>query len=89
MGSRLEWREASGKATLHSFTVNHLSPSPTGEEGPFAVALVDLAEGQRMMTNVVGVPVDQLAVGMDLQVTWDDLSDGRRYPMFEPTTTPA
>jgi hypothetical protein len=37
------------------------------------------------MTNVVGVPVEDLTVGMALQVTWDDLPDGRHYPMFEPT----
>jgi uncharacterized OB-fold protein len=83
-GVNLEWREASGKGTLYTFTVNHLSPSPTGTDGPFAVALVELAEGARMMTNVVGVPVDDLTVGMALQVTWDELPDGRHYPMFEP-----
>ena len=84
MGSDLEWREASGAGTLYSFTVNHLSPSPTGTEGPFAIGLVELAEGPRMMTNVVGVPIDELEVGMALRVTWDALSAGRHYPMFEP-----
>jgi uncharacterized OB-fold protein len=84
LGSDLEWREATGAATLYSFTVNHLSPSPTGTEGPFAIGLVELAEGPRMMTNVVGVPLDELSVGMALQVTWEELSDGRHYPMFEP-----
>jgi uncharacterized OB-fold protein len=83
-GRNLEWREASGKGTLYSFTVNHLSPSPTGDEGPFAIALVELAEGPRMMTNVVGLPVEELKVGLELQVTWDALADGRHYPMFEP-----
>jgi uncharacterized protein len=84
MGSNLEWREASGDGTLHSFTINYVSPSPTAQEGPFAVALVDLAEGPRMMTNVVGLPLDELQVGMKLRVTWDEISDGRNYPMFEP-----
>jgi hypothetical protein len=37
-----------------------------------------------MMTNVVGLPLDELKVGMELQVTWDELTDGRHYPMFEP-----
>ena len=84
LGTNLEWREASGNGTLYAFTVNNLSPNPTGGEGPFAVAIVELAEGPRMMTNVVGLPLDELKVGMELQVTWDELTDGRHYPMFEP-----
>ncbi|HXR53747.1 MAG TPA: Zn-ribbon domain-containing OB-fold protein [Acidimicrobiales bacterium] len=84
LGTNLEWREASGNGTLYAFTVNHLSPNPAGGEGPFAVAIVELAEGPRMMTNVVGLPLDELKVGMELQVTWDELTDGRHYPMFEP-----
>jgi uncharacterized OB-fold protein len=84
LGTHLEWREASGNGTLYSFTVNHLSPDPIGGDGPFTIGLVELTEGPRMMTNVVGLPLDDLEVGMELQVTWDELTDGRHYPMFEP-----
>jgi len=84
LGTHLEWREASGDGTLYSFTVNHLSPDPTGGDGPFTIGLVELTEGPRMMTNVVGLPLDDLEVGMELRVTWDELTDGRHYPMFEP-----
>jgi uncharacterized OB-fold protein len=84
MASNLEWREASGRGTLHSFTVNHLSPNPSGGEGPFAIALVELAEGPRMMTNLVGLATDELKVGMGVQVCWEELPDGRNYPTFQP-----
>jgi uncharacterized OB-fold protein len=84
LGADLEWRPASGRASLYSFTVDHLSPDPSGGDGPFAVALVELAEGPRLMTNVVGHPLDQLTVGMPLQVAWEPLSDGRHFPVFEP-----
>ena len=84
LGTRLEWRDCAGTGTLYSYTVNHLSPNPTGGEGPFAVAVVELDEGFRMMTNVVGCPLDELEVDMALRVVWDELSDGRHYPMFEP-----
>ena len=85
LGSRLEWRECTGAGTLYSFTVNHLSPDPAGREGPFAVALVELAEGHRMMSNMVGVAPGDLSVGMAVRVTWEPLPDGRHYPLFEPT----
>jgi uncharacterized OB-fold protein len=47
------------------------------------VALIDLAEGVRIMSNVVGCPPDQVAVGMAVRVGWHPLSDGRNLPQFE------
>jgi uncharacterized OB-fold protein len=82
-GERLEWRPCRGTGTVYSFTVNHLSPDPAGGDGPFVVALVELAEGHRMMSNIVGPP-EQVSVGMPVQVTWEPLPDGRHYPLFEP-----
>jgi uncharacterized OB-fold protein len=88
LGTDIEWRDCAGTGSLYSFTVNHLSPSPTGTEGPFPVAIVELDEGFRMMSNVVGCDNDDLKVGMALKVTWDPMSDGRHYPMFEPAGGP-
>ena len=51
---------------------------------PYCVALVDLEEGVRMMTNVVGCPPDEVHCGMAVTVTWEPLSDGRRLPLFRP-----
>jgi hypothetical protein len=48
------------------------------------VALVDLEEGIRMMTNVVGCPPDEVHSGMAVAVTWEPLSDGRQLPLFRP-----
>jgi len=88
LGTDLEWRECSGRGTLYTFTVNHLSPNPTGGEGPFPVALVELDEGFRMMSNIVDCPLEDLAVGMALAVSWEPLSDGRHYPLFAPAGDP-
>ncbi len=84
LSTNLEWRDCSGEGSLYSFTVNHLSGNPTGAEGPFPVAIVELAEGFRMMSNVVNCPLEHLEVDMALRVTWEELSDGRNYPLFEP-----
>jgi uncharacterized OB-fold protein len=46
--------------------------------------LVDLPEGVRIMSNVVGCEPDDVTVGMEVTVTWHELSDGRKLPMFEP-----
>ena len=54
------------------------------ERTPYVVALVDLDEGARMMSNIVGCPPDEVAVGLGVRVTWELLSDGRHLPQFEP-----
>jgi uncharacterized OB-fold protein len=83
----LEWRDASGRATVYAAVVEH-KPQAAGanfsDGQPYCVALVDLEEGVRMLTNVVGCPPDEVRCGMPVTVTWETLSDGRRLPLFEP-----
>jgi uncharacterized OB-fold protein len=50
------------------------------------VALIDLDEGVRMLSNVVGCPPDTVTVGMKVTVVWEPLSDGRHLPLFTPDT---
>ena len=55
--------------------------------GPYAVAYVDLDEGFRIMTNIVGIknPVSELSIGMRVKVNWEDQIGGElSLPMFEP-----
>jgi uncharacterized protein len=83
--SPFEWREASGEGTVHAVSVQHRpGPGRDPEAGPYAVALIELAEGVRMMSNVVGCPPDEVVVGMPVRVTWHELSDGRNLPQFTP-----
>lgn len=84
LGDRFEFRPASGDATVHAVVVEHRPPSPFGDDAPYAVALVDLDEGVRMITNVIGCDPHVVTVGMPLRVTWEPLSDGRHLPLFEP-----
>lgn len=87
-GSALEWREASGLGTVYAVTVEH-NPSATGQEDPYAIALVQLAEGARLMTNIVGAAPDDVHVGMSVTVTWEPLEDGRHLPLFQPAVSAA
>ncbi len=63
------WEEASGRATLYTWSVVHRNDLPPfGERVPYVAAVVDLAEGPRMMTEIVGCPEGDLRIGMELRV---------------------
>ncbi|WP_307805903.1 Zn-ribbon domain-containing OB-fold protein [Streptomyces chrestomyceticus] len=65
----VEWEEASGRATLYTWSVVHRNDLPPfGERVPYVAAVVDLAEGPRMMTEVVDCPEADLRIGMPLRV---------------------
>ncbi|WLQ35030.1 bifunctional MaoC family dehydratase N-terminal/OB-fold nucleic acid binding domain-containing protein [Streptomyces castrisilvae] len=83
-----EWDtvEASGEGTVFSYVVMHHPPFPafseSGEGGPYAVALIELAEGVRMVSNVVGVPYDEVRVGMPVRLEFLRTGPEARLPVF-------
>jgi uncharacterized OB-fold protein len=80
---RVEWCRASGEATLYTWSVVYSNDQPPFHDRvPYVAAVVDLAEGPRMMTNVVDCPFDELAVGMPLRVTFQSISDEYTIPVF-------
>ena len=86
LGSVIEWREASGRGVVYAATVEH-RPQMLGAvfgDDPYVIALVELDEGVRMMTNVVGCPPGDVSVGMAVEVTWEPMSDGRHLVLFQP-----
>lgn len=72
----LEWDtvEASGEGTVYSYVVMHHPPFPAFEP-PFAVGLVELAEGVRMVSNVVGVPYDKVRIGLPVRAEFRSYED--------------
>ena len=77
----LEWREASGRGSLYTFTIMHQVMNPGFASAvPYNVAQVDLVEGVRVTSNVVGS--DALRVGMLLEVVFEDVGEGVRIPKF-------
>jgi len=85
LGSSMEWRPASGRGEVYAVTVDHRPQITTRRtEEMFAVALITLEEGVRMMSNVVGCAPEDVTVGMKVSVTWEPLSDGRHLPQFAP-----
>jgi uncharacterized OB-fold protein len=82
------WRVSKGEGTVYTFSVIMQSRHPAfAELGAYAVAYVDLDEGFRIMTNIVGVkePVKDVRCGMRVRVRWEDQGEGKiSLPMFEP-----
>jgi uncharacterized OB-fold protein len=84
--AQLDWRPASGRGTVHAVSVQHRPgmPLPAFIDGPYTVALIELAEGVRVMSNVTGCLPDEVSVGMPVTMTWEAMSDGRNLPQFQP-----
>jgi uncharacterized OB-fold protein len=80
------WLQASGRGKLHTFGIVERGPTPAFRDHvPYIVALVDLEEGPRMPTNLVGVEAnkDAVQIGMAVEVTFDDVTDEITLPKFK------
>jgi uncharacterized OB-fold protein len=85
LGTNLSWRDAAGTGTIYALTIEHRPQNPRmASRAPYAVALVDLDEGARLLTNIVTDAPDSVSIGQRVRVTWEELSDGRCLPLFEP-----
>ena len=81
----VEWMDASGRATLYTWSVVYRNDLPPFHERvPYVAAIVDLAEGPRMMTNVVDCEFDQLEMGMALDAVFHPTSDDVTIVQFRP-----
>lgn len=82
--STLEWIDASGLGTVYSRTVIRQNPSRSFRHLlPLVVALVDLDEGPRLMTNVVGRDPDDVVIGARVRVRFEQVSEQAALPLFE------
>ena len=75
---KTEWRDASGKGTIYSYTVMRRAPVP------YAIAYVTLDEGIAMLTNIVECDFDQLKIGQKVSVVFKPTDGGAPMPMFKP-----
>ena len=74
---------ASGRATLYSWVVAH-HPRHPAFDAPYLVVVVELAEGTRLISNVVDLAPDDLAIGMPLELRWLDADPDLTLPVFGP-----
>ena len=82
------WQESRGEGSVYTYSVIMQSRHPAFKDlGAFAIGYIDLDEGFRMMSNIVGVndPVKDIHCGMRVKVHWEDQGeDAVSLPMFEP-----
>ncbi|HJQ83806.1 MAG TPA: Zn-ribbon domain-containing OB-fold protein [Candidatus Binatia bacterium] len=89
LSSATEWVRASGRGTVYSFTVTHQNQAPGfREELPYVLAIVELEEGVRLMTNVVGCAPDAVRIGMPVEVVFDDVTPEVTLLKFQPSSRP-
>jgi uncharacterized OB-fold protein len=81
-----EWRQATGRGKVHTYSVVHQNPAPPFSGWcPYAVLLVDLDEGVRMMANWDrSTDLAQLAVGLPVEVTFEAITGTISLPRFRP-----
>ena len=82
----VRWVDASGRGILRTFVINYRPPRKFPTQDPIVIGLVELAEGPRMMSNIVGVEPDPARLRCDMPVTivFDDITDDITLPKFQP-----
>lgn len=83
LSDAFDWRDLSGRGTVFSYVVFHqVYNKAFAGDVPYNVALVQLAEGPRMYSNVVGVPNDHVKVGDALEVSFEPVTPEITIPRF-------
>jgi len=82
---RWTWEHSSGRGRLHSWTVTH-QPLMRDfvEPVPYAVVVVEMEEGVRMVSGIRGVELSTLALELPLEVLFETVAEGVRFPFFGP-----
>jgi uncharacterized OB-fold protein len=82
-----DWQEVPGRGEVYTYTLVH-RPIAAGQELPFVIAVVALedAGGVRMISNLVGVDPDDVAIGLPVELVWEDMSADLAIPRFRPTS---
>ena len=83
LSEEFNWEKLSGRGRIASWVVFHKVYFPSFEkEIPYNVAFIELEEGPRIIANVVGVPREELRIGMKVEVVFEDINDEVTVPKF-------
>jgi uncharacterized OB-fold protein len=78
-----EWVPASGRGTVFSFAIMHQAMHPGfAAEVPYAVVIIELEEGVRLLSNLVGCPTGDVRIGLPVEVVFDDVTPEITLPKF-------
>jgi uncharacterized OB-fold protein len=84
----VEWFTASGRGRLYSYVINHRPAMGFQDYTPYVIAVVELEEGPRMMTNIIGIDPtpETLPIDLPVEVTWEQQDERITLPLFRPRT---
>ncbi len=83
-----EWALLSGKGSVYSFTIYRVAYDPAFKDDiPYVVAIIQLPEGLRMESNIIGCRVEDVRVEMPVAVSFEDVTDRVTLPKFRPDET--
>ena len=81
----LTWKDVSGRATVYSYTIaRRPTARPFVDDVPYVIAIVELAEGPHMTTNIVGCDPDAVQIGMAVEAAFEQASDEVTLVKFRP-----
>jgi len=83
----VDWIKSTGRGWIYSFTISHRARSPEFKaDVPYNIAIVELEEGVRLMSNIVECNNEELKVAMPVEVVFEDVSPEITIPRFRPAT---
>ena len=83
--SNFDWLTASGRGSVYTYTVVHHPTHPAfTERVPYVVAVVELDEGPRVVTNIQNCPVAAVRAGMRVRIVFEDVAEDVTLPQAEP-----
>ena len=80
-----DWKQVSGAGEVYTYTIVH-RPIAAGQQLPFVIAVIALEDsgGLRIISNLVDVKLDELDIGLPVQLVWEDMSADLTIPRFRP-----
>lgn len=85
LSTELDWKECSGRGTVYAFTVVRQALNPAfAPDVPYVLATVELEEGPRLCTNIVGCPPEAVRVGMPVHAVFEDVTPEVTLIKFRP-----
>lgn len=86
LGDDTEWVRCSGRGAVYTYTVTYQNQAPGFREAlPYVLAYVELEEGVRLLTNIVGCEPDDVRIGMPVEVVFEDVTAEATLPKFQPS----
>ncbi len=83
MSRDLEWKEASGRGTVYSYTVTRLPAEGFEGREPYVLVSVDLPEGTRILGTLLGAGPEDVRIGMPVRASYEKLNDEVTLVQFE------